>query len=57
MLAQAETPVILADHSKFDVIGQVVMPTCRPGTVLVSDEQPSDEIMSALENTRIEIAT
>jgi DeoR family transcriptional regulator, glycerol-3-phosphate regulon repressor len=56
MLAQAETPMILADHSKFGVIGQVVMQACSPGTVLVSDEQPSDEIVSALENTRVEIA-
>ena len=56
MLAQAETAVILADQTKFGVIGQVVMPEHRSGALLISDEKPPKDILTILENTRVEIA-
>ncbi|WP_428672175.1 DeoR/GlpR family DNA-binding transcription regulator [Roseibium sp.] len=56
MLEQAETPMILADHSKFGVIGQVVMPEPPVGTILVTDEHPDGDILRALKNTELQVA-
>lgn len=49
MLEHAEHPYILADRSKFSVLGQVALPPVPAGTVVVTDEDPPVEIAAALQ--------
>lgn len=54
MMRQAETALILADSSKFGVVGQVVMPPPPPGTVLISDTSPPPDILGKLDALQVE---
>lgn len=50
MIQRAQNPLILADSSKFDVIGQIAMkPFSRPATLIVDTPLPPD-ISEALED-------
>ena len=48
MLLQAETAMILADSSKFGVVGQIVMPPPPAGSLLISDASPPPDILVKL---------
>ncbi|UWQ91378.1 DeoR/GlpR family DNA-binding transcription regulator [Rhodobacteraceae bacterium M382] len=48
MIAQAEQSFILADHSKFGVVGKVVMRPLPDGALVVVDEKPDPETIDAM---------
>jgi DeoR family transcriptional regulator, glycerol-3-phosphate regulon repressor len=50
MLEHAERPFVLADRSKFSVVGQVVMRPFSDRVIAVMDKEPPSEIMAALED-------
>ncbi|MEH6833039.1 MULTISPECIES: DeoR/GlpR family DNA-binding transcription regulator [Falsihalocynthiibacter] len=57
MLQQAEQPFILADSSKFDVVGHVVMRPLPARTVVVVDTEPPVEITAAMSDQGIVFET
>ncbi len=48
MISQAEQPVIVADHSKFETIGQIKLKAAPAGTKVVTDVEPPAPIIDAL---------
>ncbi len=56
MLKQAETGMILADRSKFGVVGKIVMPQFPDGTLLITDAAPPSELSKTLRDLTVQIA-
>ncbi|MCV0427073.1 MAG: DeoR/GlpR family DNA-binding transcription regulator [Roseibium sp.] len=56
MLVQAETALILADSSKFGVVGQIVMPAPPGRAILISDADPPADISQVLSELQIDTA-
>jgi DeoR family glycerol-3-phosphate regulon repressor len=59
MMMQSETPLVLADSSKFGTVGQVVMKSLPEQANVVMDQPPPDDIARALKNhgVQYEIST
>lgn len=55
MMQQAHRSLVLADRSKFGVVGQVAMKPLPTSASLVVDEMPPKEIMAALTSAEIEV--
>ena len=50
MIEQSEQSFVLADHSKFDVVGQVVMRPLPDRALIVTDEHPAPLIVEAMQH-------
>ncbi|MES0883865.1 DeoR/GlpR family DNA-binding transcription regulator [Roseibium sp. SCP14] len=57
MLMQAETAMILADSSKFGVVGKIVMPRFQDGTLLITDAAPPSELSNVLSDLQLQIGS
>lgn len=55
MMLQTETPFLLADSSKFGVVGRVAMKPIPDRTILVTDDELSTDILLALKPMRVAI--
>ncbi|MEM9631114.1 MAG: DeoR/GlpR family DNA-binding transcription regulator [Pseudomonadota bacterium] len=55
MLTQAETLIVLADSSKFGIVGQIVMPTFPAGTLLITDASPPSDLSEVLSHLKVQI--
>lgn len=55
MIAQAETPLVLVDSSKYGVIGQVVLDPLPENVDVISDKTPPADIAAALESNGITV--
>ncbi|MDA5095366.1 DeoR/GlpR family DNA-binding transcription regulator [Aliiroseovarius sp. KMU-50] len=55
MMQRAQRPFILADHSKFGVVGQVAMKPLPSSAALVVDQLPKAELADALAHQEIEV--
>ena len=55
MIAQAETPLVLVDSSKYGVIGQVVLDPLPENVDVISDKAPPADVAAALESSGIRV--
>ncbi|MGR3617195.1 MAG: DeoR/GlpR family DNA-binding transcription regulator, partial [Paracoccaceae bacterium] len=55
MMQQVQTPLILADQSKFNIVGQVVLTAIPAQTALITDTSVPDDIARELRTRRMEI--
>lgn len=55
MLEQAERPFVLADSSKFSIVGQAVMRPFSTRVIAVMDENPPSEISAALAKHAVDV--
>ncbi len=55
MLALARTPVLLADHTKFNRVAPVRVANLEKVTHLITDSQPNDSLAAALESLSAEL--
>ena len=53
MISQAEQAIIVADHSKFETIGQIKLKPAPAGSIVITDIKPPTPILDALNTNRL----